>query len=126
MLRQHDFVDLRSPTPSHQQKNVRTPSPNTHWFHFRVIKNSEEAPDQYHGDFYGLLLGMQDYDGRFLKSHDLEEGNLYKLKSGLTEGLDVIRYHAPRGVRDGTDYENIIFNLRPNRSDSWLRQMRIT
>ena len=103
-------------------KTTGTPSPNTHWFHFRVIKNSEEAPDQHHGDFYGLLLGMQDYDGRFLKSHDLEEGNLYKLKSGLTEGLDVIRYHAPRGARDGTDYENIIFNLRPNRSDSWLRQ----
>ena len=99
-----------------------TASPNTHWFHFRVIKNAGEAPDQYHGDFYGFLLAMEDYDRRFLKSHDLEEGNLYKLKSGLTEGLDVIRYQAPRGVRDGSDYENIIFNLRPNRSDSWLRR----
>ena len=99
-----------------------TPSPFTHWFHFRVIKNSEEAPDQYHGDFYGFLLAMEDYDRRFLKAHDLEEGNLYKLKSGLTEGLDVIRYHAPRGTRGGADYENIIFNLRPQKNDAWLRR----
>lgn len=99
-----------------------TAAPFTHWFHFRVIKDTEEAPDQYHGDFYGFLLATEDYDRRFLEAHDLEKGNLYKLKSGLTEGSDVIRYHAPRGARDGSDYENIIFNLRPNRNDSWLRQ----
>ena len=99
-----------------------TAAPFTHWFHFRVIKSTEEAPDQYRGDFYGFLLATEDYDRRFLEAHDLEKGNLYKLKSGLTEGSDVIRYHAPRGVRGGADYENIIFNLRPSRNDSWLRQ----
>ncbi|MBB21640.1 MAG: hypothetical protein CMN04_01935 [Roseibacillus sp.] len=99
-----------------------TAAPFTHWFHFRVIKSTEEAPDQYRGDFYGFLLATEDYDRRFLEAHDLEKGNLYKLKSGLTEGSDVIRYHAPRGAQGGADYENIIFNLRPNRNDSWLRQ----
>lgn len=103
-------------------KTTGTPAPHAHWFNLRVIKGPDEAPDQFHGDFYGFLLGMEDYDRRFLKTHNLPDGNLYKLKSGLTNGLDVIRYQAPRAVSRGEDYENIIFNLRPNQSDGWLNR----
>ena len=72
------------------------------------------APDQYHGDFYGFLLAMEDYDRRFLKSHDLEEGNLYKLKSGLTEGPngrprppERRRIHPPSVASEGLDHGGI-------------------
>jgi hypothetical protein len=103
-----------------------TPAPHTHWFHFRVVKGAVEAPrggnGQYYGDFYGLLLGMEDYDRRFLKAHNLEDGNLYKLKSYVLNGLEVLRYQAPNAVPNGSDYSNIINNLRPQQSDAWLNR----
>ncbi len=103
-----------------------TPSPETHWFHFRVVDGAEEAPagtnGQHLGDFYGLLLGMEDYDVRFLEAHDLERGNLYKLKSYILDGKEVQRYQAQNSVVDGSDYWNTIFNLRPAQSEPWIRQ----
>lgn len=102
-----------------------TAAPHAHWFHFRVIKSSREVQPgtqgQYHGDFFGLLLGMEDYDGRFLQAHDLPDGNLYKLKSYITNGLDLQRYQAANAVPNGSDYSNIISNLRSHQSESWLR-----
>jgi len=101
-----------------------TSAPSTHWFHFRVIKSVDEAPSgtdgQHLGDFYGFLLGMEDYDRRFLTAHGLEDGNLYKLKSGVHEGTEIQRYQSPWGRTDGSDYENIIFNLRPHQTDDWI------
>lgn len=101
-----------------------TPAPSTQWFHFRVIDQADEAPaganGQHLGDFYGLLLGMEEYDVRFLDSHDLERGNLYKLKSYRTNGLDVQRYQAPTAVTNASDFGNIINNLRPTQNDAWL------
>ncbi len=101
-----------------------TPAPNTQWFHFRVIDQADEAPSgangQHLGDFYGLLLGMENYDVRFLDSHELERGNLYRLKSYRTNGLDVQRYQAATAVTDASDFGNIINNLRPARPDQWL------
>jgi hypothetical protein len=101
-----------------------TPAPNTQWFHFRVIDQPEEAPaganGQNLGDFYGLMLGMENYDVRFLDSHNLERGNLYRLKSYRTNGLDVQRYQAASAVTDASDFGNIINNLRPARTDQWL------
>ena len=101
-----------------------TPAPFTHWFNMRVIRGEDEAPagnnGQYLGDHYGLLLAMEEYDTRFLDSHGLEKGNLYKLISGRTDGVSVRRYLAPIGVDDGSDFQNIIFQLRPNKDDAWL------
>ena len=103
-----------------------TPAPYTHWFHMRVIRGEEEAPSgangQYQGDYYGMLLAMEEYDVRFLDSHGMEKGNLYKLISGRTDGVSVRRYLSKGGVDDGSDFKNIIFQLKPNKSDDWLNQ----
>jgi len=101
-----------------------TPASCMHWFHLRVIKQPDEVlpgtQGQYYGDFYGLQLAMEEYDVRFLESHNLEKGNVYKLLSYVTNGLDVRKYLAMDAVDDGSDFSNIIFNLRPPRSDAWL------
>ncbi|MGJ8695615.1 MAG: lamin tail domain-containing protein [Verrucomicrobiaceae bacterium] len=99
-----------------------TPAPNTHWFNLRVIRGEDEAPDQYGGDHYGMLLALEEYDKRFLDAHNLEKGNLYKLISGRTDGVSVRRYQAPDAVDDGSDFQNIIFGLRPEKDDAWLRE----
>ncbi|MDB4721077.1 lamin tail domain-containing protein [Verrucomicrobiales bacterium] len=103
-----------------------TPAPYTHWFHMRVIRGAEEAPKenngQYQGDYYGMLLAMEEFDVRFLDAHNLKKGNLYKLISGRTDGVSVRRYLAREGVDDGSDFKNIIFQLKPNKSDDWINQ----
>ncbi len=103
-----------------------SPAPLTNWFHFRVVKGAEEQPagdnGQHLGDFYGMLLAMEDYDVRFLESHDLPRGNLYKLKTGGNDGLSIQRYQAKGAVEDASDFTNIINQLRNNKSDSWLRE----
>ena len=90
------------------------------------VKQADEVASgsqgQYFGDFYGLMLAMEEYDVRFLKSHDLAKGNIYKLLSGVTNGLDVRKYLAQDAVDDGSDFSNILYNLRPERSDVWLDQ----
>src|SRR5690606_34689514 len=53
------------------------PAPDTHWAHFRVIDDAEEAPDQYQGDFWGLVQVVEEYDGDFLDNHGLAKGNVY-------------------------------------------------
>ena len=103
-----------------------TPAPFTHWFHLRVIRGAEEAPGgengQYLGDYYGLLLALEEFDVRFLDAHNLEKGNLYKLISGRTDGVSVRRYQARDAVDDGSDFQNIIFGLRPSKDNDWLNQ----
>ena len=103
-----------------------TPAPFTHWMHLRVIRGEEEAPagqnGQYLGDYYGMLLALEEFDVRFLDAHNLEKGNLYKLISGRTDGVSVRRYLARDGVDDGSDFRNIIFQLQPSKDDAWLNR----
>ena len=102
------------------------PAPFTHWTHFRVVKGAAEAPaspdGQYLGDFYGMLLVMEEYDKRFLDAHGMEPGNLYKLISNRRNGKDVQRYQAADAVADASDFSTIINQLRSGRSDAWLHQ----
>lgn len=102
-----------------------SPAPLTHWFHFRLVKSVDEQPSgtngQHLGDFYGLLLAIEDYDVRFLETHNLERGNLYKLKTGGNDGLSVQRYQAKGAVDDASDFTTIINELRNTQSDQWLR-----
>jgi hypothetical protein len=107
---------------------VGVPAPSTHTIHFRVIDGPEEAPStslgQYEGDFWGMYLAMEDYDGRFLEAHDLPKANLYKLKDGELDGKEEQRYQAAGAVVNAEDYENIrddASGLRPARSEEWLR-----
>ncbi len=103
-----------------------TPAPFTHWMHLRVIRGEQEAPagtnGQYLGDYYGMLLALEEFDVRFLDSHNLEKGNLYKLISGRTDGVSVRRYLARDGVDNGSDFQNIIFQLRPEKDDAWINR----
>jgi len=103
---------------------VGTPAPWFHTFHFRVIDDTEEAPadnfGQYRGDFWGMFNAIQDYDPRFLSAHDLDDGNLYKLKDGQFNGNDLRRNQGRRAVTTDRDFQNIRSSLRPQRTDDWL------
>lgn len=94
---------------------VGVPAPAGWWFHFRVIDAPDEAPStlngQYEGDFWGLYLAWEDYDGAFLENHGVPKGNLYKLSDKIYEGLRQLRYQGPEAVDDASDYENIRWNL---------------
>jgi len=114
---------------------VGVPAPMGWWFHFRVIDGPNEAPNtlngQYEGDFWGLYLAWEDYDGAFLDNHDMPKGNLYKLSDKIYEGLRQLRYQGPDAVDDASDYENIRWNLNANATaaqvlawldtDMWIR-----
>lgn len=62
------------------------PSPHTTWVHFRIVDEvSEEGPDQFKGDFYGLFLDVEAPDERFLEAHGYNpNSNLYKMNNGWT------------------------------------------
>lgn len=100
------------------------PSPSTHWFHFRVVDAADEAPagtnGQHLGDFFGLMLALEDYDSRFLSSRNLPDGNIYKLNSHILNGNEVQRFQAGDSVSDGSDFYNILNNLRAARPAEWL------
>ncbi len=109
---------------------VGVPAPETHWHHFRVVKTKDEVPQpsifgaprnaQYLGDFFGMYLAIEDYDGNFLDARDLADGNLYKLKSSVLDGRQVERNQGKYSVDDASDYSNILQNLRPQRDVEWL------
>jgi hypothetical protein len=96
------------------------PAPYTHPFLFRVIDAAAEAPDQYFGDFFGLALAFEDYDARFLESHGLEDGSLYKLKDQVFDGNNVKRHQGRYAVEGDTDFQNIRNNLRATQTDLWV------
>ena len=104
---------------------VGVPAPWMHHIHLRVIDSSQEAPagtnGQYFGDFWGLYIAVEDYDTRFLDAHDLEDGNLYKLKDGQFNGNDVKRHQGRFAVTTDQDFQTIRNMLRPERTSSWLR-----
>ncbi len=89
--------------------------------HFRMIDGAAEAPDQYNGDFFGLATIVEDIDGRLLDNRGLASGNVYKLKDGVTNPLELQRNQAREAVTDGSDFLNIRNNLNATQSDAWLR-----
>ena len=107
---------------------VGVPAPLTHWFHFRVVAGEDEAPDQWRGDFQGMLLAQERYDGRFLHQHGLAPGNLYKLtdrgsdESGLDPAVH-LRYQACNGRAplDGADFTSVVNRFNASRSEQWIR-----
>ncbi len=63
-------------------------APNTHYVHFRIVENTGESNifgNQYNTDFQGLYLAIEQLDGRFMRTHGLPEGNLYKMEDGTGE-----------------------------------------
>jgi hypothetical protein len=101
------------------------PAYKTWWIHLRVVDGAEEAPTgingQYEGDFWGLHLAFENYDGEFLERLGLPKGNLYKLSDKIYDGLDQLRYQGEFAVDDASDYENIRWNLTYEASADFIR-----
>jgi len=100
------------------------PAPWMHTFHFRVVDGAEEAPagtnGQYYGDFWGMAVAVEDYDTRFLDTHNMVDGNLYKLKDPIKDGNQLRRNQGRNSITTDADFQNIRHNLRPERPDEWL------
>ncbi|MGJ8696041.1 MAG: lamin tail domain-containing protein [Verrucomicrobiaceae bacterium] len=113
---------LREMTSSRLWNLAGVIAPEFQHVHFRVIDGADEAPDQYHGDFYGLSMVFEDADAQFLKERNLPKGNVYKLKDGAGDPKDLQKYQARTAVTDASDFINIRDNLGPpTQSDQWLR-----
>jgi hypothetical protein len=95
------------------------------WFHFRVVDGPDEAPTgpdgQYNGDFWGLFLAFENYDGAFLERLGLPKGNVYKLSDRIFDGPRQHRYQGEFAVDDCSDYENIRWNLTYAASADFIR-----
>ena len=85
-------------------------APYCHWIHFRIIDEKEEAPaDQYKGDFWGLYLVIENEDGRFLKNHNLPDGNIFKMAMGTGE----LNHRGEGQPNDRSDLDKFLGQL-PN------------
>lgn len=96
-------------------------APKTTYLQFRVIDEAPEAPvDQYEGDFWGLYLGVEQEDGRFLDEHNLPDGNFYKMESGTGTPNNI----GLAGPVDGSDLSSFLSTYRassPAASEQWWR-----
>lgn len=98
------------------------PTQRAHWFHFRVIDGAQEAPDQFNGDFWGIQQAQERYDVRFLESRKMAKGNLYKLSDFFFDAESQRRYQSPDMVSDGSEFDNIRFNLHGGQTATWLNE----
>lgn len=99
---------------------IGIPAPLGNWGHFRTITTTAEQPDPWHGDFWGLIYIHEEYDGRFLDSHKLPKGNLYKLTRDPIAGLAQQRYQAPFAVKNGSDHDVIYNNLKGTSTPAFI------
>ena len=100
---------------------VGVPGCNTHWVQWRVIDDGREAPDQWHGDFHGIYFILETYDVRFLESHKLEKGNLYKLINSTRSADRQQRYQSAFGAVAGRDHDWIENTLDGNTAPETVR-----
>ncbi|HEY7120830.1 MAG TPA: CotH kinase family protein [Tepidisphaeraceae bacterium] len=97
---------------------VGVPAPATHWVQLRIIDEADESPaDQYRGDFWGLYLAIENEDGRFLRSHDLPDGNLYKMMGGTGE----LNHNGAGQPTDRSDLDKFLsaYNTADQSEDWW-------
>lgn len=96
-------------------------APLIHWVHFRIIDEEEESPaDQYHGDFWGLYQAIENEDGRFLKTHELPDGNVYKMSQ---QGGGELNHQGKGQPKDGSDLDAFLQGYESDRpSDEWWRK----
>ena len=94
-------------------------SPATHWMQLRIIDEPEENPaSQYRGDFWGLYLAIENEDGRFLESHGLPDGNVYKMEGG--DGT--ISHQGLTSVTNHSDLDKFLTTYNSNiPTDDWWR-----
>lgn len=108
------------------------PSPHTHYYHFRVVRGTNEAPTagtvisdpigtadgQYAGDFWGLYLAVEPVSGSFLDERGLPDGNVYKIEGNAGDK----KHQAPGQPVDSSDW-NAFRDAHVNASPSlaWWR-----
>lgn len=95
-------------------------APETHFVQFRVVDAVTESDpnNQYEGDFWGLYLAIEQEDGRFLDTHQLPDGNFYKMESGTGE----LNNLGAAGPRDKSDLNNFLSGYRQgDATDVWWR-----
>lgn len=112
------------------------PSPSAHYYHFRVIRGANEAPDpgvsvsdpiagggstdgQYAGDFWGLYLAVERLKGNFLDERGMEDGNIYKIEGGAGEPENLLP-GFPSDSNDWNSYRSTVETTTP--TESWWRQ----
>ena len=59
---------------------------------------------------------------RFLESRDMAKGNLYKLSDFFFDADSQRRYQSQDMVSDGSEFDNIRFNLHGSQDAAWLNQ----
>ncbi len=99
---------------------LNVPALRSHWFHWRVVYDVDEAQDNYRGDFWGIGFASETYDSRFLDSNNMEDGNLYKLINSTTSAEKQKRYQAPLAVTNGSDHNTIQWGLTSSSSVDFI------
>ena len=61
------------------------PSIRSHFFHYRVIDEAEEASasSQYVGDFWGLYIAIEETEADYLDANGLPDGNVYNCNGSV-------------------------------------------
>jgi hypothetical protein len=95
-------------------------APHTHWIHFRVIdeENESDPGNQYAGDFWGVYLAVEEMGGRFLREHQLPNGNLFKMEGGTGE----LKNTGSAGITNKSDLNRFLNAYNGSRlSDAWWK-----
>jgi len=93
-------------------------APRTHWISWRIIDEAtENPPNQYHGDFWGLYLAIENEDRHFLTEHGLPDGNLYKMMFGQGE----LSNQGANQVTNKSDLQQFTMGWNRKQSEGWWR-----
>jgi hypothetical protein len=104
------------------------PSAKTHYYHFRVVRGTNETPaagitisdpigtadGQYAGDFWGLYLAVEPVGGSFLDERGLPDGNVYKIEGNAGDK----KHQAATQPLDSSDwnvFRDTVINTTPSR-----------
>ena len=86
---------------------------------FRVIDDAREsvAGNQYVNDFYGLWLGVEEDDGRFLEERGLPDGNIYDMEGGS----GTLNHTGSLGPTDKSDLNYLLTYGGASSTEAWWR-----
>ena len=107
----HERIGLRV----HQL--VGLPASDTCYLQLRVIDHATESgPSQYDGDVWGLYMGFEAIDRRYLHNHGLPDGELHKLSQSGT----VQKRTAPEGAH-ADQFHEFWVSARRRQNEAWWR-----
>ncbi len=111
---------LELETGANLWKLNRIPVPESHWFHFRMIRSAAEAPAATTGDFFGIFQAIEFVDKRFLEARGMEKGNVYKLSDWTQNGEMLDRYRAPGAAPFSADFDNYRYNIHGAATEAFM------